>query len=367
MSYKSYYYHEELKITQSMRESIYEDVWSEPLYKVATKYHTTGATLRKRCRECWDIPVPYSGYWASVRAGKKEKRMELPMPPAKSARSYLSGYAISYIQLEDVPEAELYTQEPLFVFSERTKHLLAIAEKDLRVPTVIKDPRYDIAGVIESAKIKKGTVQYRGLCILYALSEKVGEFEGGDYLGDSIKSGHLFSGFISLCHQDWCYHMNCDAKTKRLSLSFFWSEWGYDYGIHPDEYSIIFADKEDLPLEQQLGAVFHALMVESGKKIQEEELERRAEIIRKANEEKAKKLKPFIDKENEKVEKALKDADAYNDAQKIRAYAEAYYEKNSPLFDTCPKLKEHYDWLKERADWLDPLIENDYDRFLSPQ
>lgn len=130
---------------------------------------------------------------------------------------------------------------------------------------------------------------------------------------------------------------------------------------------MIFADKENLSLEQQIGKIFHTLMVESGKKIQEEELERRAVIVRKANAERAKKLKPFIDEEDKKVENALKDANAYYDAQKIRAFAAAYYGKNSLLFESQPRLKECYEWLQKRADWLDPLIENDYDRFLSPK
>ena len=289
------------------------------------------------------------------------------MPPAEFARSYLSEYAVSYIQLKDVPKADLYTEEPMFVFSEKTKQLLAKAEQEIIVPTTITDPPYDFAHIIESAKIKAGSTQYRGLCILYALSEKTDEFEGRSHLGDANKSGHLFAGYITLCHQDWCYHMNCDSATGKLSLSFFWSKWGFEYNKEAAAYRMIFADKENLSLEQQIGKIFHTLMVESGKKIQEEELERRAVIVRKANAERAKKLKPFIDEEDKKVENALKDANAYYDAQKIRAFAAAYYEKNSLLFESQPRLKECYEWLQKRADWLDPLIENDYDRFLSPK
>ena len=48
----------------------------------------------------------------------------------------------------------------------------------------------------------------------------------------------------------------------------------------------------------------------------------------------------------------------------IRAFADAYYEKYSTLFSGNPRLKEYYDWLQKRADWLDPLVENDYDQFL---
>ncbi len=370
MSYSMTYgwdHEKELKITQSTRERIYEEIWSEPLYKLAPKYNLTSGPFKKRCKECWDIPVPESGYWARYHAGKKDKRPPLPMPPAKEARFYVSEYAVSYISLEDVPKDELYTTEPLFVFSDRTKQLLTEAEEDLKARTVITNLPRGYANILKSAKIENGTSEYRGLCILYALFAKAEEFEGQSHLGDLNQGGHLFTGYITLCRQDWCYHMNYDTESGKLSLSFFWSRWGFDYNKEAAAYRMIFADKDDLPLEEQIVTVFHTLMVESGKKIQEEELARRAEIIRKADAERARKLKPYIEEENKKVEKALADARAYHDAQIIRTYAEAYYEKNCLLFDSQPRLKEYYDWLQQRADWLDPLIENDYDRFLSPE
>lgn len=64
---------------------------------------------------------------------------------------------------------------------------------------------------------------------------------------------------------------------------------------------------------------------------------------------------------------ALQEGSAYHNAQMIRAFADAYYEKYSTLFSGNPRLKEYYDWLQKRADWLDPLVENDYDQFLTPQ
>ena len=34
------------------------------------------------------------------------------------------------------------------------------------------------------------------------------------------------------------------------------------------------------------------------------------------------------------------------------------------LFSEKPELQSYYDWLLKRADWVDPLIENDYDALL---
>ncbi len=105
----------------------------------------------------------------------------------------------------------------------------------------------------------------------------------------------------------------------------------------------------------------------SGKKIQNKELERRDRIRKKAEAERARKLQHFLEEEEKKVEGALKDAKAYQDAVTIRAYAQVYFEKNSAVFEQFPKREEYYHWLLKRADWVDPLVENDYDAFLKPQ
>ncbi len=370
MSYDRNYisnHKKELSITQTMREQIYEDIWSEPLYKAAKKYNTTSTPLKRRCQECWDIPVPNADYWPMVHAGKKVIRPKLPMPPARFAREFVSGYAVSYIPLQDVPSAELYSEEPLFVLSEKTKKLVGETAENLSVPFTIVDPTPWYKHLMETEKIEPGSKYYRGFRILFYLSKTADEFEGDGYLAGTDINSHMFAGYIKLCRQNWCYHMDRDPKTGKLTLSFFWSRWGIDFREEAAAYRMIFADKEDLSLEDQIGTIFKTLMVESGKKIQEEELERRAEIVRRQNAERAKKLKPFIDEENKKVEQALKTADAYHDAQKIRAFAEVYYEKYGSLFDSQPRMKEYYEWLLKRADWVDPLIDNDYDRFLSPK
>ena len=43
------------------RESLYEQVWSEPVLKVATRYQISGTALAKICRKM-QVPVPPPGY-----------------------------------------------------------------------------------------------------------------------------------------------------------------------------------------------------------------------------------------------------------------------------------------------------------------
>jgi hypothetical protein len=60
------------------REQLYEEVWSEPMQKVARKYQLSDVGLAKVCKKL-NIPKPGLGYWAKKAAGKPiPKRPPLP-------------------------------------------------------------------------------------------------------------------------------------------------------------------------------------------------------------------------------------------------------------------------------------------------
>lgn len=54
------------------REKLYEQVWSQPVRKVAAEYGISDVALAKTCRKL-KIPRPGRGYWAKVAAGKRIK------------------------------------------------------------------------------------------------------------------------------------------------------------------------------------------------------------------------------------------------------------------------------------------------------
>ncbi len=59
------------------RESLYEEVWTTPLTKLADSYGVSNVALAKVCRKL-NVPVPGRGYWAKVAAGHSVKRWPLP-------------------------------------------------------------------------------------------------------------------------------------------------------------------------------------------------------------------------------------------------------------------------------------------------
>jgi hypothetical protein len=59
------------------RETLYDQVWSQPVQVVAKSYGVSGVALAKTCRKL-QVPVPPRGYWARIRNGQKVRRPPLP-------------------------------------------------------------------------------------------------------------------------------------------------------------------------------------------------------------------------------------------------------------------------------------------------
>jgi hypothetical protein len=61
------------------RQALFDQVWAEPVSRVAERYEISGAWLKRVCKKN-DVPVPPRGYWARVAAGQSPKRPRLPNP-----------------------------------------------------------------------------------------------------------------------------------------------------------------------------------------------------------------------------------------------------------------------------------------------
>lgn len=70
------------------RETLYNEVWTEPVSVVAPRYGLSDVGLAKICRSL-AIPLPSRGYWAKVKAGKVMRRV--PLPPLKRSGPVAAG------------------------------------------------------------------------------------------------------------------------------------------------------------------------------------------------------------------------------------------------------------------------------------
>jgi hypothetical protein len=106
------------------RDQLYEEVWAEPMVKVAPRYGVSDVALKKTCRRM-DVPVPPRGYWAKLEAGKRVTKLALPKakPTTKTSatiRGAPKPYAAEYRELDPATlAAERKATKPAIVVKNR--------------------------------------------------------------------------------------------------------------------------------------------------------------------------------------------------------------------------------------------------------
>ncbi len=60
------------------RQKLYDEVWQEPVMKVAERYNVSGSYLARACRTL-NVPTPPRGYWARVYNGQNLDKPRLPV------------------------------------------------------------------------------------------------------------------------------------------------------------------------------------------------------------------------------------------------------------------------------------------------
>jgi len=105
------------------RQTLYEEVWSEPVYKVARRYGVSNVAIAKTCRKM-RIPMPGRGYWNKVQAGQKPEKVPLPeFEKCPRIQKYYPGFDI------DAPQEELIRLAPeAFAFEEQLLQKEALPE-----------------------------------------------------------------------------------------------------------------------------------------------------------------------------------------------------------------------------------------------
>src|SRR4051812_11074222 len=59
------------------RDALYEQVWKDPVRRVAARLGISDVALAKACRKM-RIPLPERGHWAKIEAGKAVRTPKLP-------------------------------------------------------------------------------------------------------------------------------------------------------------------------------------------------------------------------------------------------------------------------------------------------
>ena len=371
-------------MVQYTRETLYEEVWNEPVSTVAKKYGVSDVAIHKICKSM-DIPVPPRGYWAKKRAGQKVQKTPLPKTDKRS--TIARYYSIDRKppkpepQLMDIlPEEEykaLYkVAGEIEMQPEGTRYHKTIAAFKSMADTWKKDygklDHYDNRYRNNPPPELIKTVSDEGRRRVYRLLDSL--VKGADDLGVDITDDlNLIVRketvpIVFSEAKDTNDHILTKKEERELA----------EYEIRKQKYSwetrpnirkydhvfngkltmkinkdYVFRDSPSTKIEERLDEILLALY-KASEDVRIERL-RREEAARQAAEEQRQR-EHRLQMYNAEVKKTNALVNAANDYE-IACRIRKYVEHVSELFDsTDPKKQEWLAWAEEKADWFDPAI-----------
>jgi hypothetical protein len=361
------------------RETLYDEVWTDPVTEVAKRYGLSDVGLAKLCRTM-GIPLPTRGYWAKLRAGTNPGRTPLPVhgryrqtasltrfgPDAVREREEVKRRVRQARQVIEVPVGPI-DRHPLVAAAGKRlakgdvkseKGLVSAPAEILHVEVTrgSLDRALDLfnALIFEFAKRgstveveaeKKRTVlMIEGTQVELSLSERVRRKEHVD-TPEETKAKERYWKLPHYAGREYPGTPRYDyLATGILTLK---------AGRCP---SRSWNDTERTPLERRFPEVVSGLILLASEiRAREEEQAREAERRRLAKENYARIM------EQRKRERGLfEDLEAkakkWKRATRLRAYVDAVEQTATLKGELTDELLDWIGWARAKADWLDPMI-----------
>lgn len=374
------------RVSEDQREKLYNEVWKEKVPVVAQRYGISEATLRKHCRNLW-IPLPALGYWAKIQSGKKVERIALPKVRGE-LKKYVYNYVIKYrLDIDELEDEELIGGKELNLLRDDTVESIMEVCRNIRVGKQLRDPdkliiehkeevvyrrkrdrelkgatfnsdyyimirnKYRNNNAILNIGVSDDKIR-RAYIIIDTLIKSLDELEG--FTRVMIDDNRDISYFIIM---QSAFYFEVKEEKNNLVLSMV-AKGSFGEG---KERRLIFEDNGNKLLEEQIGDIIYQMFIIANKllgesKLKERELQREIEARKKQCELEEKRVK-----ELENLKSIEEMVSNWEQAKKIRNFVEAMKNK---LREECnqekkEKLKKIIEWALDRADYVDPLIDND--------
>lgn len=373
------------------REALYDEVWKQPVTKVAERYGVSDVMIHKVCKAL-NIPVPPRGYWAKKAAGQPVEQEPLPEHTGKTA---VFGRKVENDKKEPAPQLDetlgfLDEEERLRVIktalqlqvnpTKRKLHPVLTKHKTNYAAWAKSHPRNPYAAWNRDTyrrtpdgepplyeKVSEDTLPrlYHILDALYSAIEDLGGSVNQD-LSVQIRGEHV--NFVVSEGQEQTKHVLTKDELKQLeqyerdkrtrSYAYEPKFRKYDYlptgrltfSARRDSY---IRDSATAGIESRVGELLLGLYMES--ETVRIEREAREETQRKAEEEARQKelWRQRYDDEVDRLAALKNEAADYQIACQIRAYVSAV--ESQP--DLNPSQIAWIAWAKAKADWYDPTME----------
>ncbi|WP_204321152.1 hypothetical protein [Cupriavidus neocaledonicus] len=372
------------------RETLYNEVWTDPVTVVAPRYGLSDVGLAKICRTL-AIPLPSRGYWAKVKAGRIMNRVPLPdlkqehlsrtglvkLPPEQAeireATRKASARLRKELHVEPLPEQSSSSLHPLVrSASERLRRrdgwpentLLRSAPKDVLNISVTKASLDRTLGIVDG--------------LIKSLATQGFEFEVNPDQGETLirwlETGTTMA--FSLAEQvKRLPHVITPAEERAQKRYWGRSRWDgsveypniarYDFiptgvltievGRWPSRSS--WKDTPRTRLEQRLSGVI-AGVLDLARQTHAKQLE---ETRRKEAHQRAVAHYEFLTRrltdEVERFKQLESQATNWERAARLRDYANAVERQTAATGGPSAEQVDWLSWARAKADWLDPLVQ----------
>jgi hypothetical protein len=353
------------------RQELYELVWTKPITKILLEYNTTNKSFKEVCQKN-DIPLPKNGYWQKL---KFNKNVEI-IPLSESDKEY--GEIILIEEGEETSELKQLGKKieknkdlPVKVTEKlskpdeiiiRTRGYFKQSRKD-KYPRRTEIPKEGIFSMDVSESIKNRT--YRFADALIKLARK----RGHDL---KIITNHKYYNYngTKLIIFDEYFDIRIRETNKRVieENERGWKESKYyptgKLCLKTDEYPRYeWTDSKTKSLEDKLPNILEYFELWAKRKkverIENEKWHKEYEQKKRIEEE----LKQKRTNELGKFKSVINHSSRWQKAMDLRNYisvVESNAVKNNKL---TLELQEWLKWVKDKADWYDPLIEKEDELF----
>lgn len=356
------------------RKQLYEQVWTKPMRDLAQEYGLSDVGLRKICKRL-NIPLPPQGYHL-----RKYKMSRPPLPPPKDGVTE----HVTHIH-EPEPASAIDTPQPIEIpeiaFEEKPESRIVVPDQLGSTHPLITEAKVQLKKATPDKYGRVSTSWKRG-CDIAVFPESIDRalriwnalFKAMDKRGFRVsidEKNHatqvkVLDEQIGIRLEErsrQVRHVPTPAELKEEKQRSYRSYPTFDY-FSTGEFSLVIPgsygnekvckDDKRGKIEEKLNDFVIALVKRALQMKDQRARRQREEQARQERERRRWELDALIRKEKERVDVLKKQADAWHESQKLRAFIHAAREKY-PIINPESKFAKWLVWASLQADRLDPL------------
>jgi hypothetical protein len=376
------------------REELYEQVWSEPMTRLAARYGLSDVGLRKKCKKL-NIPLPKLGYWTKKQFGKAGLRP--PLPPFKG------NNVIEIVSSKDEYDSANYEH---YDEAEAKIAFESLEENRIHVPSHLTSPHPLVTQTRDSLKNRKNpplsqtilslsdkgcldisvSLQSldRALRIMDALIKALEKRGFAVSVTAKRLSGYgyeiyetevnVFDVPLGFGLKEYTTRIENKPVPDKKKGTASWLDFYPKYNFNPSGRMTLsintysgagiqrtWTDGEKRKIEDCLNNfvinLIKSAVVIQAKEIERQRQEREREEHARRREERAKRIR----EEKSKIQSLIRESENWKLSQHIREYIEAMRSnaiKVKGAIEPGGDMEQRLTWAAKQADRLDPLVQS---------